>query len=396
MSKARVIVAAVVIEGRSKASVARDYGVARSWVHELVRRFEAEGEAGLEPRSRRPLRTPTRTPDDVEDAIIGWRKALADQGLDAGAETIAVHLRAQAGTSPGVSTIWKVLARRGFVSPQPRKRPRSSYVRFQADQPNECWQADFTHVRLRNGCDVEVLNFLDDHSRYLIACRASYVTTSATVVSVFRDAVNDHGIPATVLTDNGAVFTARYRNGRSAFEAELASLRVVMKNSRPYHPQTCGKVERFHQTLKRWLARQPRVTSLPALQAQLDAFRDTYNNTRPHRAIDRRTPATAYASRPKATPGTAVIPDHYRLRNDTVDRHGKVTIRHAGTLHHIGLGRRYAGTPIRLLIHQAHIRIITTDGELIRDLTLDPARNYQPQQKRPQPKPGPSTMSGDI
>lgn len=379
MSKARVIVAAVVIEGRSKSSVARDYGVARSWVCELVRRFKAEGEAALEPRSRRPHHSPSRTPQDVEDAIVRWRKCLADQGLDAGAETIAVHLRAERGTAPGVSTIWKVLSRRGFVIPQPRKRPVSSYIRFEADQPNECWQTDFTHVRLRNGRDVEVLNFLDDHSRYLIACRAHYVTTSPVVVDVFREAVNDFGVPASVLSDNGAVFTARFKGGRNAFQTELASLHVILKNSRPYHPQTCGKVERFHQTLKRWLAKQPRVTSLSALQTQLDTFRDLYNQHRPHRALDRRTPAVAYTARPKASPGNTVLPDYFRLRNDIVDPHGKVTLRDNGTLHHIGLGRRYAGTAIRMLIREREIRIITTDGELLKELTLNPDNNYQPQ-----------------
>jgi transposase InsO family protein len=379
MSLARVVVAAVLVEGRSKASVARDYGVARSWVQELVRRFEVEGEAGLEPRSRRPCSSPRRTPDEVEDAIVRWRKTLTDQGLDAGAETIAVHLRRELGASPGVSTIWKVLSRRGFITAQPRKRPKSSYTRFEADQPNECWQTDFTHVKLKNGRDVEVLNFLDDHSRYLIACRAHYVTTSPLVVEVFRQAVNEHGLPASVLSDNGAVFTARFKGGRNAFQTELASLHVIMKNSRPYHPQTCGKVERFHQTLKRWLARQPRVTSLAALQQQLDRFRDTYNDQRPHRALDRRTPATAYTARPKASPGNTVLPAYFRLRNDTIDQHGKVTLRHNGVLHHIGIGRRHAGTTIRMLIHETEIRIITTDGELLKELTLNPTSNYQPQ-----------------
>lgn len=379
MSLARVVVAAVLVEGRSKASVARDYGVARSWVQELVRRFEVEGEAGLEPRSRRPCSSPRRTSDEVEDAIVRWRKTLTDQGLDAGAETIAVHLRRELGASPGVSTIWKVLSRRGFITAQPRKRPKSSYTRFEADQPNECWQTDFTHVKLKNGRDVEVLNFLDDHSRYLIACRAHYVTTSPLVVEVFRQAVNEHGLPASVLSDNGAVFTARFKGGRNAFQTELASLHVIMKNSRPYHPQTCGKVERFHQTLKRWLARQPRVTSLAALQQQLDRFRDTYNDQRPHRALDRRTPATAYTARPKASPGNTVLPAYFRLRNDTIDQHGKVTLRHNGVLHHIGIGRRHAGTTIRMLIHETEIRIITTDGELLKELTLNPTSNYQPQ-----------------
>lgn len=143
MSLARVVVTAVVVEGRSKASVARDYGVARSWVFELVLRFETEREEAFQPRSRRPKTSPRRTSEEVEDAIVRWRKHLIDSGLDAGAETIAVHLRHELGSSPAVSTIWRVLTRRGFITAQPRKRPKSSYVRFEADQPNETWQTDF-------------------------------------------------------------------------------------------------------------------------------------------------------------------------------------------------------------------------------------------------------------
>lgn len=373
------MVTAVLVEGRSKASVARDYGVARSWVYELLKRFEQEGEAAFEPRSRRPHTNPRSTPPEVEDDILRWRKYLLDAGLDAGAETIAVHLRNEHGTAPAVSTIWKVLSRRGFITPQPRKRPKSSYIRFEADQPNETWQTDFTHVKLRNGPDVEVLNFLDDHSRFLLACTAHYVTTGLGVVDVFRSTCNDYGLPQSVLSDNGAVFTARFKNGRNAFETELASLKIIQKNSRPYHPQTCGKVERFHQTLKRWLAKQPKVTSLPALQDQLNQFRHIYNTQRPHRAVNRRTPEQAYNARPKAHPGNNIINDYFRLRNDIVDKHGKLTLRHAGTLHHIGIGRRYAGTPIRMLIHETEIRIITTDGELIKELSLDTENNYQKQ-----------------
>ncbi len=133
------------------------------------------------------------------------------------------------------------------------------------------------------------------------------------------------------------------------------------------------------QTLKRWLAKQPKVTSLPALQDQLDQFRHTYNTQRPHRAVNRRTPEQAYNARPKAHPGNNIINDYFRLRNDIVDKHGKLTLRHAGTLHHIGIGRRYAGTPIRMLIHETEIRIITTDGELIKELSLDTENNYQKQ-----------------
>lgn len=379
MSLARVVVAAVLVEGRSKSEVARDYRVARSWVYELVKRFEVEGGAAFEPRSRRPLHNPRRTPDRVEEAVVWWREHLSGQGLDAGAQTIAYHLALEFGSTPSVSTIWKILTRHGLIVATPKKRPRSSYTRFEATQPNETWQTDFTHWKLRNGRGIEILNFLDDHSRLLTACTAVYVTTSPIVVEVFRNACNEYGLPASILSDNGAVFTAKARNGRNAFETELTSLKIVQKNSRPYHPQTCGKVERFHQTLKKWLVKQPKVTSISEFQKQLDQFRDYYNNTRPHRALARQTPNQVYNARPKAQPGNKLTPDHFRLRNDVVDKHGKLSLRHGGQLHHIGIGRAYSGTPIRMLIHEKEIRIITTTGELIKELTLDPSNNYQPQ-----------------
>jgi transposase len=208
MSLARLVITAVTLEGRTKSEVARDYGVSRRWVHELVRRFEAEGEAGLEPRSRRPRVSPHQIPDALEQEIVELRKALADEGLDAGAHTIAFHLERRHGTAPAVSTIWRVLKRRGFVSPQPQKRPKSSFVRFEAAMPNERWQADTTHWRLADGTDIEILNVLDDHSRFLVGSCARIVFKAADVVASFHQAAAAHGLPASLLTDNGAVFTA--------------------------------------------------------------------------------------------------------------------------------------------------------------------------------------------
>lgn len=379
MSLARVVVTAVIVEGRSKTQVARDYGVARSWVYELLKRFELEGEAAFEPRSRRPHSNARATPPDVEERILFWRIHLDGQGFDAGAHTIAYHLGLELGSAPAISTIWKILSRNGLVTAAPKKRPASSYTRFEADQPNETWQTDFTHWKLRNGRGIEILNFIDDHSRFLIAASATYVTTGPFVIETFRIACNEYGLPASVLSDNGAVFTGTPRGGRNAFETEMASLRIVQKNSRPYHPQTCGKVERFHQTLKKWLAKQPKVTSIGDFQNQLDQFREYYNFTRPHRALDRTTPAHAYNARPKAQPGGKIIPDHFRLRNDVVDKHGKLSLRHNGKMHHIGIGRPYAGTAIRMLIHEKEIRVITTAGELLKELTLDESKDYQSQ-----------------
>ena len=393
MARAQLIITAVVVEGRSKTEVARDYRVSRYWVQQLVSRYQREGPSAFQPRSRRPHASPQAVDVETEDCIVRLRKELSKQGLDAGAETIAAHLARQAPTgegrpaTPAVSTIWRILSRRGFVRPQPQKRPRSSWKTFCAEQPNERWQADITHWQLTDGTEISILNILDDHSRLCLASQARRNTTGLDVVASFRTAFTRWGIPARVLTDNGAVFTAKQRGeGRVALEVELGVLGVRFDHSRPYHPQTCGKVERFHQTLKKWLAAQPAAGSLRAMQRQLDRFTDYYNTRRPHRALDRRTPAQAYATRPKAVPTGIKIPAHYRVRNDTIDSGGTVTLRHNSRLHHIGLGAQRRGTRVTLLIDDLHIRIINRDtGELIRELILDPNRDYQPRGLPPGP-----------
>ena len=199
----------------------------------------------------------------------------------------------------------------------------------------------------------------------------------------YRKIAARHGNPASVLSDNGAVFTGRYRRtGRVALEVTLHARGVVFLHSRPYHPQTCGKVERVHQTVKKHLATQPRARTLAQLQNQLDAFREYYNTVRPHRALHRQTPAQAYQARPKAAAsGLPLIGGHYRVRHDRIDSTGKLTLRYKSRLHHIGLGRRHAGKTVLILVHDRHVRILTTSGALLRDFQLDPEKNYQPQAK---------------
>jgi hypothetical protein len=188
------------------------------------------------------------------------------------------------------------------------------------------------------------------------------------------------------------VFTTRLsggKGGRNAFEHELRRRGITQKNGKPNHPQTQGKVERFQQTLKNWLtAQSPQPADLAALQALLDTFTATYNHHRPHRSLPHRaTPATAYAARPKAAPGDRTADTHHRVRADRVGANGVVTLRHGGRLYHIGIGRTCAGTHILLLIQDTHIRIIgAATGELLRELTLDAGRNYQPTGKPRKPR----------
>ena len=205
MSLARLVVTAIYVEGRNKSEVAREYRVSRRWVQKLAARYDAEGEAAFEPRSRRPLSSPQRLAPELEEEIVALRKSLAEEGLDAGAATIAFHLAARHGRAPAVSTVWRVLTRRGFVAPQPRKRPRSSYTRFEADQPNERWQLDITHWQLAGGAPAEILNIIDDHSRLLTASAARPTFKAADVVTVFRAAAASWGLPASMLSDIQAV-----------------------------------------------------------------------------------------------------------------------------------------------------------------------------------------------
>ena len=389
MSKARLVITAVTIEKRPVNEVARAYGVARSWIYTLLARYRAEGEAAFEPRPRRPKTSPSAISDEVVSLIVRLRKELSGRGLDAGPHTICWHLEHHHGRRVSAATVSRYLARAGLVVPDPKKRPKSSYIRFAAEQPNECWQSDFTHYRLtrpdgRPGAGAEILGWLDDHSRLVLRLTCHHRVTGPVVVAAFRAACAAHGVPASTLTDNGMVFTTRLsggKGGRNGLEHELRRLGVKQKNGRPNHPQTQGKAERLWQTLKKWLAARPRQpATLAELQALLDAFTAYYNTRRPHRSLPQRaTPATAYAARPKAAPGNRAADTHDRVRTDIIDANGTVTLRTSGRLYHIGIGRTHAGTHIIMLVQDLHVRVINAaTGELLRELTLNPDRNYQP------------------
>lgn len=381
MDLARYVVDAVVVEGRSYREVARAHGVSKSWVGKLVGRFRAGGYPAIEPRSRAARRIPHRTPDALEDEIVALRKELAELGLDAGAATIHYHLGTRHEAVPSVSTIWRVLRRRGFVTPQPHKRPRSSWIRFEAQLPNECWQSDVTHWRLGDRTEVEIVNFIDDHSRLAVAARVLGTATAPQVLRVFRAAGERWGLPAALLTDNGCVYTTWHRGGPNVMQTELLALGIEFRHSRPYHPQTCGKVERFHQTMKAFLARQPPAGSIAELQAQVDRFVAYYNEVRPHRARERRPPRVAFEARDKARPSGPMIRvgAGVRVRRDRIDNNGKVTLRHRTRLHHIGVGHAHKGKRVIMLVDGLNVRVVSQDGELLRQLTLDPTRDYQPQ-----------------
>ncbi len=392
MSLARVAVLQVISKQLSVTAAAAEYGISRRHLHRLLARYRDGGLEALEPRSRRPKTTPIATADVVRERVIELRGRLIADGLDAGPHTIAWHLEQEGHKPPAPATISRILHQAGLITPQPRKRPRSSYVRFEMAQPNEMWQSDFIHWRLLDGTDVEVLNWLDDHSRYLLSCTAHEPVTGDCVVAVFLGLIEEYAPPASTLTDNGSVYTSRFTGGRNAFEYVLPLLGIRQKNGAPGHPQTQGKTERFHQTLQRWLAARPAARTVTELQAQLEEFREHYNERRPHRALQRRTPGQAYRATPKAAPASnGHAPGHYRLRYDRLDPKGRMTLRRAGRMHHLGVGASHARKRVLAFAddHQITVADLTT-GEVLSVHLIEPNKTYWRNQNK-QPRRWPST-----
>src|SRR5665213_2399320 len=280
MDLAKYAVTAVVVEGRSLRSVAASTGRSKSWVGRHVQLYREGGDEALEPKKRGPVTAKNRTSAVLEDAIVAMRKELTDQGWDAGARTIQWHLNESGADAPALATIHRVLQRRGFVTPQPQKRPRSSCIRF--------------------------------------------------------------------------------------------------KHGKPYHPQTQGKVERYHLTLKKWLRKQPGAASIEELQSQIDGFVKYYNEKRPHQARNC-PPMRAWRELDKATPEIDGQPllAKTRVRHDHVDRWGAVTLRYRRKLHHIGVGRPNRGKRVIILMADLDVRVIDEDSVLLRHFELDPSVDYQ-------------------
>lgn len=356
------------------SALCRERGISRETFYAWRRRYEAEGLEGLVERSSAPRRSPHATPPEVEDLVVELRKGLIEGGLDAGPATIRWHLQRRGVVgAPSEATIWRILVRRGFVTPAPAKRPRSSWRRFEASAPNELWQADATKWNLAGGDEIEILTFLDDHTRLVTGCRAVTTATTDNTWDAFCAAVDRWGLPCGHLSDNGLNFSGRLRGYEVAFEINLRAAGVRPITSRPRHPQTCGKVERFHQTLKKRLRRQPPAVDLAQLQTQLDAFIDHYNTARPHRGIGRVTPHERWVATPPAVNPAIALPGPAKTTAAIVTDQGLVRA-HQWVIH---IGVDHAGRTARVLLDDTHAAVFV-DNTLVRHLELDHSRPYQP------------------
>lgn len=348
------------------------HGVSRTYFYKLRNRFRDQGAAGLEPRSRAPIQVANKTPTEIEDQIVRLRKELADTGLDAGAETIRWHLKTDSSlTVPSTSTIWRILKRRGFIIDDPSKKPLSAYKSFEAGRANEMWQIDGTTVELADRSPAKVINVIDDGSRLWIAGVAAPTETTAAAWQALCVGGDAWGFPARVLSDNGRAFTP--------LEKSLAALGISVSHSRPYHPQTCGKVERFHQTFKKWLSKQDTPTTIDELQDLINAFTEIYNYQRPHRSIGRRTPASMFNDMPKAGPADKPLDTDTSIFKGTVAANGLVS---AGGDHLISVGNKHAHQPTTAIVTGTACHVFI-NGRLIRSLTINPNKRVQPLHPRP-------------
>ena len=362
--------------------VCAELEISRESFYKYKRRWEAEGPAGLVERSRRPHHSPGLIDAALEDEIVRLRKTLK---IDNGAKAIGYHLARSGWPVPAVGTIHRALVRRGMVVPQPEKRPRSSWQRFEWPQPNSAWQIDATRWALRSGREIWVMDILDDQSRLVVAARVCGGPTGDAAWGAFCDGTSRYGLPAHVMSDNGTCFTARFLSGgEAAFERDLRSVGVRHIRSTPGHPQTCAKIERFHQTLKRALRAQPLAKTHRELQRQLDDYVAFYNQQRPHSSLNGATPAERWSTSEPAEPGEPITDTphaslHHVLQNNNVISWGK---------HRIAVGPGLAGQQLLVIARDDDLAVFGPTG-LIRRLKLDRTRNYQPvdNPSRHQPRP---------
>lgn len=352
-----------------------DHGVSTWFFYDLRRRFARDGDPALEPRGRAPKRTANKMDPALEDLIVSLRKDLTEAGKDAGPATIWNILsdRATAGVGPervpSEAGIWRALKRRGFIVADPSKAPKSATKRFQAERANELWQIDDTAWTLADGAEAKIIDVVDDRSRTCVSSLVVPACTGEAALEAMTRGAERWGWPERFLSDNARAFQV-------ALAGALAPLGVSSGRSRPYHPQTNGKVERFHQTLKRYLAARDPAATIAELQAQVDAFVAFYNFERRHRGIDRQIPALVWEESPKSGPSTRALGAATAVHRSTVS----TGIASAGRVR-VSIGSAYDGKQATAVVTGLTCRVFV-EGQLVRELTIDPARKLQPLHSR--------------
>jgi transposase InsO family protein len=349
-----------------------EYQISRKTFYAIRARVRADGAAAaLEPRSRRPRNSPTKLTDEIKQQALDVRAVLESSGLDHGPISVWDKMRAMGlDAVPSVASLARTFRQAGVARVEPKKKPRSAWRRFVYPAPNACWQLDATEYVLTGGRKCVIFQLIDDHSRYAVASSVARAETTGAAIAVFDKAVAAHGVPQRLLSDNGIALNPSRRGYSGQLVEHLASLGVQAITGKPYKPTTQGKNERFHQTLFRYLDKQPLAGTLAELQAQIDGFDDIYNNERPHQGLPGRvTPRTAWeatekaqAPRPRPDPPFFVQAEVKRLARASKDLPADTSIKtltSAGTFMLAGVHYKVDGQRgfEQVLIH--------TDGDTI-------------------------------
>ncbi|MFB9923700.1 integrase core domain-containing protein [Amycolatopsis halotolerans] len=282
-----------------------EHGISRKSFYELRKRAKADGPAAvLEPRTRRPRTSPSKLSDEIKQQAVAVRAALEASGLDHGPISVHEKMRAMGlDRVPSTASLARVFREAGVARREPKKKPRSAWRRFVYPAPNACWQLDAAEYVLTGGRKCVIFQLIDDHSRYAVASHVASGETARDAITVVDKAIAAHGVPQRLLSDNGLALNPSRRGRVGRLVAHVAALGVEAITGKPYKPTTQGKNERFHQTLFRYLDKQPLADTLADLQAQVDAFDHIYNTQRPHQALPGRvTPLAAWEATPKADP----------------------------------------------------------------------------------------------
>lgn len=372
----------VIGPGTNVAARCRELGISRKTFYKYVTRFRQGGVEGFYPDSRRPLTSPTRLPVELEDVLVTIRKEQAGQGWDYGADAVLMRLEERpelwppGRALPSRATVNRIFDARGQLAKVPARRPRRKPRRFARSRVNELWQFDGFDYRLADDARVVVLHLTDDCSRVDLALDAAASENGADIWATFSRAVTRYGLPEQLLTDNASAFSGKRRGWTSEFEAKLDGLGVHTISSRVGHPQTCGKNERAHQRVQKWLERRPPARDLAELQALLDTYREAFNSRR-NRVLDKLTPNQRFDLGPLAGPDWTREPVTH-ITPHRVDKNGAIAL--SGFVIG-GLGRKHAGKTATC-IRNSDVIVVFIDDHLARTLTLDRTRRYQPLNQR--------------
>jgi putative transposase len=345
-----------------------EQGISRETFYAIRKRAKTDGPvAALEPKTRRPRTSPSKLPDGTAQQAIGVRAALERSGLDHGPISVHEKMKLLGMTPvPSVSSLARIFRDAGVARLEPRKKPRAAYRRFVYPAPNACWQLDGTEYVLTGGRKCVIFQLIDDHSRLAIATHVAWGETSAGAIAVVTKGIAAHGVPQRLLSDNGAALNPSRRGVIGQLVTYLTSLGVEPITGKPYKPTTQGKNERFHQTLFRWLDKQPLASTLEELQVQVDEFDRIYNTERPHQSLPGRvTPALAWAATPKvdephpSARSALLLPDGVRLTR--VRDNGTVFAR--GTRFHVT--RTMIGAIVSLVETDTTLQVFDDQGNLL-------------------------------